>query len=73
MLYNIQPRQITIFDTLQDRNVIERELKGLAILLSSIASLENLFISWQEFLRANIRWLLGQVIDSFHTDNVHSG
>lgn len=52
---NINPKQISLFDALQDRGVIEREGVRLRHIFNSIISFDNLLVSWQEFLRGKRR------------------
>lgn len=58
MRNNIQPKQISLFDSIQNRDFLRkswgggRDIKGLSIhAFDNIICFENLLISWQEFLR----------------------
>jgi len=55
MLNNIKPQQISLFDSLQDRGITrERERERVIFprhIYNNIIAIDNLLISWQEFLR----------------------
>ncbi len=56
MRHKINPNQIALFDPAQNRGAIrererERESKRLRHIFDSIISLENLLVSWREFLK----------------------
>lgn len=55
MRHNIHPDQISLFDLSEDRCAIERERerrkRELSHTYDNIISVENLLLSWQEFLR----------------------
>lgn len=54
MKNNTHPKQISLFDFVQNRGVTERERESripFHTIFNSIISLENLLISWQEFLK----------------------
>lgn len=52
MRRNINPNQISLFDPVQDRGILERERRfRLRHYYNSIISIENLLEAWREFLR----------------------
>jgi len=51
MRRDIHPQQISLFDPLQNRGIIKIESNGICHDYNDIISIENLLISWQEFLR----------------------
>lgn len=51
MINNIEPQQIALFNSLQNRGIGDGEMSRINHVYDYIISFENLFISWQEFLR----------------------
>ena len=51
MRNDFNPNQISFFDSLKYRSIIKRESKRLRHIYNNIISVENLLISWREFLR----------------------